>query len=89
MVKYAKAHEGKDNRAAINFSNKFRIDLIEIPEEYKDEGIEDIVIKRDRRTRRQVIRFRSNRDMTKYDAWRCFDREILKSGGKQQCIRKV
>ena len=89
MVKYAKAFEGKDDRAAVNFATKFRLDLIEIPEEFKDEGIEDITFKRDRRTRRQVIRFRSNRDMTKYDAWRCFDREIFKTGGKQQCIRKI
>ena len=52
MVKYAKAFEGKDDRAAVNFATKFRLDLIEIPEEFKDEGIEDITFKRDRRTRR-------------------------------------
>jgi hypothetical protein len=52
MVKYAKAFEGKDDRAAVNFATKFRLDLIEIPEEFKDEGIEDITFKRDGRTRR-------------------------------------
>jgi hypothetical protein len=29
-----------------------------------------------------MIRIRTNRDLTNYDAWRVFDRELLKGGGK-------
>jgi hypothetical protein len=82
MVKYARANAGKDDRAAINFTKKFKLDLIEIPDEFKDESIEDLQIRRDRRTRRPIVRNKTNRDMTKYDAWRCYDREIYKAGGK-------
>jgi hypothetical protein len=32
---------------------------------------------------------RSSRDISKYDAWRVYDRQILKSGGKHGCIRKI
>jgi hypothetical protein len=85
MVKYAKAKEGKNDGYAVNFAKKFRLDLIEIPEEFKDESIEDLEIRRGRKSRRPVIRTRTSRDITKYDAWRCLDREIIKAGGKQPC----
>jgi hypothetical protein len=55
--------------------------LIEIPEEFKDESIDDIVIKKDKRARRKMIRVRTNKDISNYDAWRIHDREIIKSGG--------
>lgn len=89
MVKYAKLNVDKGNKTALSFAKKFRLDLIDIPEEFKDESIDDINIKADKRTRRPMIRNRTNKDISKYDAWRCFDREIMKAGGKQGCIRKV
>jgi hypothetical protein len=45
--------------------------------------------KKDKRTRRTIIRNRSNRDLSKYDAWRCYDRQIYKTGGKMRCTRKI
>ena len=89
MVKYARLNVDKNDKSAISFAKKFRLDLIEIPAEFQDESLEDIVIKKDKRSRRPIIRLRSNRDISKYDAWRVYDRMILKGGGKQACIRKI
>ena len=36
----------------------------------------------DKRTRRPFIRTRTSRDISKYDAWRVFDRELMKGGPK-------
>lgn len=82
MVKYSKAKEGTTDKAASNFASKFRLDLIEIPDEFKDESIDDIKITRDRRARRPIIKNRTCRDISKYDAWRVTDRDLLKAGGK-------
>ena len=89
MVKYSKLNADKGDKTALSFAKKFNLDLIEIPEEFKDEGIEDIVIVKDRRARRPIVKIRTSRDLSKYDAWRSYDRELLKSGGKQGCIRKL
>lgn len=70
MVKYSKLNADKNDKSAIAFAKKFRLDLIEVPKEFQDESLEDIVIKKDKRTRRPMIRQRSNRDISKYDAWR-------------------
>lgn len=42
MVKYAKLRAPEGDKMAVAFANKFRIDLIEIPEEFKDVSIEDL-----------------------------------------------
>lgn len=91
MVKYTKLKqaEGSGDIAAANFAKNFRLDLIEVPEEFKDESIDDINIKRSRRGRRPVIRLRSSRDISKYDAWRSSDREFFKGSPNQPCIRKI
>lgn len=89
MVKYSLANKDKNDKSAISFAKKFRLDLIEIPEEFKDESLDDIVIKKDKRSRRPIIRNRTSRDISNYDAWRVHDREILKGGGKQRGIRKI
>jgi hypothetical protein len=89
MVKYSQLNAEKGDKSAMSFAKKFRLDLITIPDEYKDEGLDDIVIDKDRRTKRQVIRNRTNRDLTNYDAWICHDRYLMKGGGKNGCIRKI
>lgn len=89
MVKYARLNKDKGDGSAMAFAKRFNLDLIEIPEEFQNEPLDDIVIKKDKRTRREIIRNRSNRDLSKYDAWRCYDRTLLKGGGKQRCIRKI
>lgn len=82
MVKYARLNADKNDKSAIAFAKKYRLDLIEIPPEFQDESLDDIKIKKDKRSRRPIIRMRSNRDISKYDAWRCYDRQLLKGGGK-------
>lgn len=89
MVKYAREFADKNDKSAMAFAKQYRLDLIEIPLEFQEEGLEDIAIKKDKRTRRPIIRLRSSRDISKYDAWRCYDRQMLKGGGKQKCIRKI
>jgi hypothetical protein len=87
MVKYSRLNAEKGDKSAVAFAKKFRLDLITIPDEYKDESIDDI--KAHKKTKRPLVRVRTNRDMSKYDAWRVFDRELLKTGGKQICDRKI
>ena len=89
MVKYSRLNKDKGDGSAMAFARKFDLDLIQIPPEFQDEPLDDIVIKKDKRTRREIIRNRSNRDLSKYDAWRCYDRQLIKGGGKQRCMRKV
>jgi len=89
MVKYSIANKDKNDKSAMAFARRFRLDLIQIPEEYKDESLDDIEIKMDKRTRRPIIRNRTSRDISKYDAWRVHDRELMKGGGKQRGIRNV
>ena len=89
MVKYTQANLEKKDKSALAFAKKFRMDLITIPEEFKDETLEDIKIKKDKRTRRTMIRNRTNKDIRNYDAWRVLDREFMKTGGKMQCTRKI
>jgi hypothetical protein len=52
MVKYTHENLSKGDRNAINFAKKFRLDLIEIPEEFKNVTTDDVVFKKDKRTRR-------------------------------------
>ncbi len=89
MVKYSLAHKDKGDKSAASFAKKFRLDLIDIPEEFKDEPIDDIKIKQDKRTRRPMIKNRTDRDITNYDAWRVHDRNFPKTGGKMQCTRRI
>lgn len=89
MVKYSLAYKDKGDQSALSFAKRFRLDLIEIPDEFKDEPLDDIKIKKDKRTRRTFIRNRTNRDISNYDAWRVHDREFMKTGGKMQCTRKI
>jgi len=65
MVKYARLNADKGDKSAVSFAKKYRLDLIEIPPEFQDESLDDIAIKKDKRTRRTIIRMRSNRDISK------------------------
>jgi len=42
MVKYTHANLDKKDKSAISFAKKFRMDLITIPDEFKDESLDDI-----------------------------------------------
>ena len=70
MVKYTKLNLEKGDRSAVSFAKKFRMDLINVPEEFKDISIDDISIKKDKRSRRRIIRTKTSIDLSNYDAWR-------------------
>ena len=64
--------------------------LVYTPYVYVDKSkFESIKIKKDKRSRRKLIRNRSSRDISKYDAWRIHDRELVKGGPKNGCTRKI
>lgn len=89
MVKYVKENPDSNDKAVRNFARTYHLDLIEIPEEFKNETSEGLNIKRDRRTRRPSIKQMTSRDLSKYDAWRCSDRQIFVPSANQRCIRKL
>jgi len=74
MLKYSKENPNSKDKAITNFMAKVQLDLVEVPEEFKDVETDDLVIRRDRRARRKVIRHKTSRDLSKYDAWICSDR---------------
>jgi hypothetical protein len=82
MVKYTKDNLSKGDKSALAFAKKFRMDLIEIPEEFKDVETSDVTVKQDKRTRRPMIRVKTSINLKNYDAWRSFDRELIKTGPK-------
>ena len=56
MVKYVRENPQSNDTAVKNFAKTYRLDLIEIPEEFKDESVEDLRINRDRRARRPIVK---------------------------------
>ena len=52
MVKYSLERAENGDRASKAFAKKYRIDLIEIPEEFKDLTTEDVVFPKSRRAKR-------------------------------------
>ena len=59
-------------------------DLINIPEEFEDLPIADLKPKDFARksSNKKLIRARSSKNMTNYDAWRCHDRSVFTTGVK-------
>ena len=57
-------------------AKRYRFELIDIPEEFKDVSIDDMKAKKDKRTKRTIIRQRTNKDLSRFDAWRIHDRFI-------------
>ena len=79
LVKYVKSNINDEKNPVVHDFTKvqgYRPDLIEIPEEFKDidtAGAEPSEFKR-KPYRKRVIRSRTCKDLTNYDAWRSFDR---------------
>ena len=94
LVKYVQARKGTEaehsDPMVINFLRKYKLDLIEIPEEFKDLEVEDDFkfFKKSRNVaqRRKRVLTKSSRDLTGYDAWRCFDRELLVNSGRDKSM---
>mmetsp|Transcript_6808 Transcript_6808/g.11473 ORF Transcript_6808/g.11473 Transcript_6808/m.11473 type:complete len:432 (+) Transcript_6808:297-1592(+) len=99
MAKYVKNKLATATRDQINadmivrdFAAKYRVDLIEIPEEFKDveveEGFKPIQWRRNI-TKRKYIKSRNKKPMYDYDAWRCFDRQLLHFSHKDPIVTKI
>jgi hypothetical protein len=56
MVKYVKEFAPQGEKRALALSKRYRFDLIDIPEEFKDVEIEGMNVKKDKRCRRPHIR---------------------------------
>ena len=56
MVKYAKLNVGKGDKHAVEFAKKYRLELIEVPEEFKDVSIDDLELRSTRRSKRPILR---------------------------------
>lgn len=85
MIKYIKEKAPQGDNRAILLSKKFRMDLIQIPEEFKDLPIEDFDHKAGK-TKRKIILTRSNADIRNYTAWRVYDRQLITGDtGKIPC----
>lgn len=83
LVKYVLARKGTDeertNIIVKEFIKKYHVDLIEIPEEFKNLQVEDDFkpVKRGRTApKRKRVLTKSNKSIIGYDVWRCFDRAI-------------
>jgi len=49
----------------------------------------DIKTTSGRKVRRSFIPKRSSKNLEKYDAWRCSDRQVLKADGKHFAVAKM
>lgn len=69
----------------------FTAELIEIPEEFADLSIDDVTpMTYGRRVqRRKYIKRRQGRDIADYDAWRSYDRHMLKGSGRHPAVAKL
>jgi len=88
LVKYviAKTEDGKpkDNSNLIvrDFLKKYNLDLIEIPEEFKDIEVEnEFKVERKAKANKKRIYTRSDKNLDEYDVWRCVDRGIISPTG--------
>lgn len=86
----AKKEKGETDAAVTAFLKKYKLDLIEIPEEFQDLEVEEDFKPKTRRASNRKIRPRSMRkDLTGFDAWRCFDRQLIQIDGSDQGVAKL
>jgi hypothetical protein len=91
LVKYVKKNQ---NNLADPLVRKFVLrdnlvpDLIEIPKEFEELSIDDVTSEgyRHGSVKKKMIRNRSNKVLTGYDAWRSFDRSMFKGGGTHPAV---
>jgi hypothetical protein len=69
---------------------KFRLDLIEIPEEFQNLEVGDYSPKKSNRARsRKRVYTRSDKSLIGYDVWRSFDRNLIAATGKEKAVCKL
>ena len=89
LVKYvaAKTEDGKKapshDLIVRDFLAKYKLDLIDIPDEFKDIEVEDNYKRPQRKvSKTKTILTRSSKSLENYDVWRAFDRELQINTGK-------
>ena len=89
----AKKDDEKANGNLIvrDFLNKYKLDLIDIPEEFKNLEVEDSFKpkKSGRTTSRKRIYTRSDKSLEDYDVWRSFDRSLTTVTPKDKAVCKL
>ena len=94
IVKYVKKNkDDKGDTIVRDFTHTqgYDPDLIDIPEEFVDLPIADVKHKdvARRKSNKKLIRTRTSKDMTNYDAWRCHDREAFIFDVKHPNVTKL
>lgn len=93
MVKYVKKNiDNKGDAIVRDFTviKGYDPDLIEMPEEFADLPIADVSPKdfAKRQSNKKLVRTRTSKDMTNYDAWRCHDRSVYMADIKHPNVAK-
>lgn len=93
VVKYVKKNKENEGDAIVrNFTmaKGFDPDLIEIPEEFADLPIADLKPKdfARKQSNKRLIRTRTAKNMSTYDAWRCHDRSVFTADEKHPNVAK-
>jgi hypothetical protein len=97
LVKYVLARTNEDgtpkeasNLVVRDFLRKWKLELIEIPEEFKDLEVEDdFKPKQNNKSKKRRIYTRSDKFLDNYDAWRSVDRALTITSGKDKAECKV
>lgn len=92
LVKYVIKNKdsGPGNLVVRDFMRKYRLDLIDIPEEFQELEVDDFNLKKSNRARsRKRVYTRSDKSLTGYDVWRCFDRNLICATGKEKAVCKL
>ena len=80
----------RSNLIVRDFLRKYNLDLIEIPEQFKDVEVDDrFQPKRTAKQKKTRVFTRTNKNLAEYDAWRCADRELLVTSGKDKAVCKL
>jgi len=82
----------KDNSNLVvrDFLRKYDLNLIDIPEEFKDlEVLEEFKPKRKAETQRKRVYTRSDKSLKDYDAWRSVDRQLIVVTGKDDAVCRM
>ena len=82
---------GPSNLVVRDFMKKYKLDLIEIPQEFQDLEVEDnFSPKKSKRARsRKRVYTRTDRSLVGYDVWRSFDRQLIVATGKEKAECKL
>ena len=99
LVKYLKSTKEEQDKAAgenktkmanlsADFLRRYKLDLIDIPEEFVDDG-EPIKLPLMKTKMVKRVYTRSCKSLVNYDSWRVFDRHMTIQTGRDQAVAKL